>query len=155
VRRIILAHDLDLKAPRPELNGASLGDALLEPTTIYAPAVLALKADAGVDVHAAAHITGGGIAGNVARALPAGLEARLDPAAWPEPPIFSFLQNTGGIAPEEMGKAFNLGLGLTILVSEVDAGSAVRALGERGLQAFTVGRVHRGDRGAVREERST
>ena len=155
VRRVILEHDLDLSASPPELAGVTLGDAILEPTTIYAPALLALQRENGIDVHAAAHITGGGIAGNVTRALPEGLEALLVAGSWPVPAIFAFLAKTGGIAPEEMGKAFNLGLGMTMLVSEADTEPALRALGERGLPAFTVGRVHRGDRGAVLEERST
>jgi len=152
VRRLILEHDLDLSVSRTELGGRSLGGELLTPTVIYAPALLALKA-AGVAVHAAAHITGGGIAGNVARVLPPGLEARLDPTAWPVPEIFAFLQRTGGIAQAEMEKAFNLGLGMTMFCSEVDAEPALHLLGERGLGAFTVGHVYRGDRGAVLEER--
>ncbi|TMK22497.1 MAG: phosphoribosylformylglycinamidine cyclo-ligase, partial [Actinobacteria bacterium] len=155
VRRVILEHDLELTVPRDEFAGRSLGEVLLDPTIIYAPALLALKSDAGIDVHAAAHVTGGGIAGNVARVLPHGLEARIDPRAWPVPEIFSFLERTGGIAREEMRKAFNLGLGMTMLVSEVDAEPALHSLGDRGLRAFTVGRVGRGDRGVVLEERST
>jgi len=155
VRRIILEHDLDLSVARPELGGASLGEEFLKPTTIYAPAMLALGREDGIEIHSAAHITGGGIAGNVARALPPGLEARLETNAWPVPAIFEFLSNMGGIAADEMRKAFNLGLGMTMLISEVDAEPALRALGERGLAAFTVGEVHRGDGGAVLEERST
>ena len=151
VRRLILERDLDLSVPRPELNGATLGDVLLEPTIIYAPALLALQREQGIDVHAAAHITGGGIAGNVSRVVPEGLEARLDPARWPVPEIFTFLQRTGRIAPSEMEKAFNLGLGLTMFCSEANAEPALRALGERGLAAFAVGTVHRGDRGVVLE----
>lgn len=155
VRRLILEHDLDLTTPRDELGGDSLGEDLLEPTIIYAPALLALKREEDIEVHAAAHITGGGIAGNVARVLPQGLEARLDPARWSVPEIFAFLQRTGGIAPAEMEKAFNLGLGMTMFCSEVDAEPALQALGERGLVASPVGTVHRGDRGVVLEERST
>ena len=154
VRRVILERDLDLQSRPQELGGATVGDALLMPTEIYASALLGL-ADEGVDVHAAAHITGGGIAGNVARVLPSNLEARIDQDAWPTPPIFPFLQKTGDIHPEEMQKAFNIGLGMTMLMREKDAGPAVRALGERGFDAYVVGRVHRGDRGAVLEGRST
>ena len=154
VRRLILEHDLDLRAKPPELDGATLGDALLVPTTIYAPALLALR-DAGIDLHAAAHITGGGIAGNVARVIPEGLEARIDASSWPVPPIFSFLQKTGGIHPEEMRKAFNLGLGMSMVIDEGQAEQAARVLGERGLGAYIVGAVYRGERGVVLEERST
>src|SRR5436309_5617228 len=90
VRRLILEHDLDLHETRPQLNDRSLGEELLRPTTIYAPAMIALSKEDGIDVHAAAHITGGGIVGNVPRALPEGVEAALDPLAWPRPSIFAF-----------------------------------------------------------------
>jgi phosphoribosylformylglycinamidine cyclo-ligase len=153
VRRLILEHDLDLIEARSELDGASLGDALLEPTAIYAPAMLALAS--GGNIHAAAHITGGGIAGNVARALPKGLEAVIDPTAWSRPPIFAFLQRTGALSEEEAWKTFNLGLGMTMVVRQGWAEAAVRGLGERGLAAFRIGSVRRGDGGVVREVRST
>ena len=154
VRRVILEHDLDLASQPPELEGGTLGDVLLEPTIIYAPALLSL-AEEGVDVHAAAHITGGGIEANLARVIPTGFEARLDRGSWPLPAIFAFLQKTAQIDPEEMAKAFNLGLGMTIVTSEGQAEQATRALGERGLGAYTVGRVYRGERGVVLEERTT
>ena len=155
VRRIILEHDLPLDDPVDALGGQTLGEALLEPTLIYAPAMLALEREHGVGVRAAAHITGGGIEGNLVRILPEGLEAVLDPTAWPVPAIFAFLAETGRMAEEETRKAFNLGLGMTMVIAEGDVGRAVSALGERGLAAFLVGSVHRGDRGVAREERST
>ncbi len=137
------------------MDGRTLGEELLEPTRIYAPAMLALEREHALGVRAAAHITGGGIEGNLARVLPDGLEAVIDPAAWPVPAIFSFLAETGRIADEEMRRAFNLGLGMTMVIAEGDVGRAVAALGERGLAAYLVGSIHRGDRGVVREERST
>jgi phosphoribosylformylglycinamidine cyclo-ligase len=154
VRRIILEHDLDLASEPAELGGSTLGDALLEPTTIYAPALLGLRDD-GVEIHAAAHVTGGGVAANLARVIPEGFEARLDRRAWPLPAIVTYLQKTAQIDPEEMGKAFNLGLGMTMLITEGQAEQATRALQKRGLGAYTVGRVYRGERGVVLEERST
>jgi phosphoribosylformylglycinamidine cyclo-ligase len=154
VRRIILEHDLDLASEPKELGGLTLGDALLEPTTIYAPALLGLPEER-VDVHAAAHVTGGGIAANLARVIPAGFEARLDRGSWPLPAIFAFLQKTAQIDPEEMAKAFNLGLGMTMVITQDQAEPATRLLRERGLDAYTVGRVYRGKRGVVLEERST
>lgn len=155
VRRIILEHDLPLEESIPELGGYTLGEELLTPTRIYAPAMLALGREHDIQIRAAAHVTGGGIEGNLARVLPNGLEAIIDPAAWPVPAIFSFLAETGRIAEREMWKAFNLGLGMTMLVTERDADTAIRSLGERGLPAYLIGSVHRGDRGVVREERST
>ena len=154
VRRLILEHDLDLNAAPAELGGATLGEALLTPTTIYAPTLLALRED-GVDVHAVAHITGGGIAGNLTRVLPQGLEARLRTGSWPVPAIFTFLQKTGDLDPSDMQKAFNLGLGMSMVIGEGQAGPAIRALGARGLGAYAVGTVYRGERGVVLEERST
>jgi phosphoribosylaminoimidazole (AIR) synthetase len=121
---------------------------------IYAPAMLALGKD-GVDIRAAAHITGGGIVGNVPRALPSGLEAVIDPAAWPRPSIFAFLQRTGALSEDDVWKTFNLGLGMTMVVSEGRAEAAIRGLGERGLAAYRIGSVRRGDGGVVREVRST
>ena len=155
VRRIILERDLPLDESIPELGGYTLGDELLAPTLIYAPAMLALEREHELEIHAAAHVTGGGIEGNLARAIPPGLQATIDPAGWPVPPIFPFLSETGGIPEEEMRKAFNLGLGMTMVIAEGDAEAAVQALGERGLTAYLVGSVGRGDRGVVREERST
>src|SRR5207249_4409994 len=85
VRRVILERDLELTVPRDEFAGRSLGEVLLDPTIIYAPALLALKSDAGIDVHAAAHVTGGAIAGNVAGGLPRG-RSRCTPRAETSPP---------------------------------------------------------------------
>jgi phosphoribosylformylglycinamidine cyclo-ligase len=154
VRRIILEHDLDLASTPPELGGVTLGDALLEPTIIYAPALLGFKNE-GVEINAAAHVTGGGIAANLARVIPAGLEARLYRESWPVPAIVTYLQKTAQIDPEEMANAFNLGLGMTMLITEGQAEQTVRGLQKRGLGAYTVGRVYRGERGVVLEERST
>ncbi|HJR19085.1 MAG TPA: phosphoribosylformylglycinamidine cyclo-ligase [Actinomycetota bacterium] len=155
VRRIMLEHDLALDAPVPGLDRRALGDELLEPTRIYAPAMLALDREHGLAVRAAAHVTGGGIEGNLARVLPNGLEAVIDPVTWPVPAIFTFLAETGRIAEQDMRRAFNLGLGMTMVIAEGDAGRAVEALGERGLAAYLVGHVGRGERGVAREERST
>jgi len=156
VRRIVLEHDLPLERPVPALAGRTLGDELLEPTLIYAPALLTLAREHGIDVHAVAHITGGGIAGNVGRVIPDGLSARIAPDSWPRPAIFTYLQETGGIGDEEMGKAFNLGLGMTMLVTEEQADRTVKALGALGLSAYRIGSIERGDdRGVGVEERST
>ena len=144
VRRIILEHDLTLDEiyePLPR----SLGEELLEPTRIHAPAVLAAVQAA--EVHAAAHITGGGIAGNLVRVLPDGLAAIIDPAAWTVPPIFEFLRKTGQILPEEMAKVFNLGVGMTIVVERAKAGDALEALASRGEKAFVMGEIVAGARG--------
>ena len=125
VRKLILDHDLSLDATVP--GGRSFGDELLEPCTIYAPAIL--NAIQSAEVHAAAHITGGGIAYNVERALPYELGARIDGSAWKRPAIFDFLQQAGSIGDDEMLRVFNCGLGMVVVVEAVDVDAALRALG--------------------------
>lgn len=137
VRTIILDADLTLDMP---VDGArSLGDELLEPCRIYAPSVLACIAVGGV--RAAAHITGGGLASNLARALPDGLGARLDATAWDRHPIFSFIQRSGGIDDDEMRRVFNDGIGMALVV-DPDAEQTVLAAaitaGERALRIGVV-----------------
>lgn len=113
---------------------------LLEPTAIYASDLLAAAAE--VEVHAAAHVTGGGIAGNLARALPGGLGARIDPAAWPRPAVFNWLSERG-VGEEELRATFNLGAGM--LVVTPDAAALVAALVRRGREAWVVGAVRSGE----------
>lgn len=148
VRKIILDADLTLSL---EISGCegTLGEELLRPCRIHAPALLAAVKVA--DLHAAAHITGGGLTGNVPRALPDGLCARLDARAWRRQPIFDFLQRTGGISEEEMRGVFNLGLGMTVMVAAGDADRALEALRAHGETASIVGEVIVGE-GVVIEE---
>lgn len=123
----------------PEL-GRPLGEELLEPTTVYAGPLCRLFAE-GLYPHALAHITGGGIAGNLSRVLPAAVTARLDRAAWPVPPIFSLIQRLGEVAPAEMDRAFNLGLGMIAVVTSDSAGSWRERLQAQGVAAFVVGEI--------------
>jgi len=119
--------------------GFSLADELLRPSLIYSPAVLALLAS--FDVHAVAHITGGGLPGNVPRVLPEGLDAVLDVGAWPRPKIFSLVQAAGEVSDEEMERTFNLGLGMVVMVPSPQAEPAVELLSQQGVAASVVGRV--------------
>jgi phosphoribosylformylglycinamidine cyclo-ligase len=148
VRKIILDRDLTLDVV---VLGAdrSLGEELLRPCRIHAPAVLAAVRT--TEVHAAAHITGGGIAGNIARVLPAGLGARLRLSSWERPPIFTFLGVTGAISEEEMRRVFNLGLGMAILVAAGSVEPALGALRAHGETATVIGEIERGD-GVVIDE---
>ncbi|HEX6476678.1 MAG TPA: phosphoribosylformylglycinamidine cyclo-ligase, partial [Acidimicrobiales bacterium] len=125
----------------PAYDGAahSLADELLEPSVIYAPAVLALTREVGV--RALAHVTGGGIVANLARVLPSGCDAVVDRSAWPVPPVFGEIQRAGQVPDEEMDRVFNLGLGMVAVVAPEDAGRAVEVLGARGRQALPVGRI--------------
>jgi phosphoribosylformylglycinamidine cyclo-ligase len=118
--------------PMPD-NGHTVGDALLEPHRSYLDEVRILrralrKADG--DIHALAHITGGGWEGNVPRTLPAGLGVAIETGSWPVPPIFSLLQSRGDIADEEMVRTFNLGIGMTAVVPAELADAAVAAIGD-------------------------
>lgn len=146
VRRVILEHDLSLDDV-PDGVGRTLGEELLEPTRVHAPAVLAAMEAA--DVHAAAHITGGGIPGNLARVLPEGLEAVLDAAAWEKPKILDYLQQVGKISPNEAAGVFNLGLGMTMVVEEHGVEPALLALEARGERAAIVGTIRAGAGGVV------
>ncbi|MDX1376275.1 MAG: phosphoribosylformylglycinamidine cyclo-ligase, partial [Burkholderiales bacterium] len=112
-----------LERARPDLgadfHGRALGDVLLEPTRIYARAILALLA--ALPVKGMAHITGGGLTGNVPRILPEGVAAAIDPRAWPRPPLFDWLQAEGGVADDEMHRVFNCGIGMVVVVAAPDA----------------------------------
>ena len=116
-----------------------MADELLEPSIIYAPAIARLLGV--VDVRAIAHITGGGIPGNLKRVLPAGCDAVVHRSAWVQPPIFAELQRVGGVADEEMAHVFNLGLGMVVVVGAPDRDRAVDLLAGAGIGAVTVGEV--------------
>jgi phosphoribosylformylglycinamidine cyclo-ligase len=124
--------------------GASttLGDELLRPSLIYAPAIGALRR--AVDVHAVAHITGGGLPGNLPRVLPDDCHGVLNRSQWQVPPIFGAIQQAGQVSDDEMARVFNLGLGMVVVVAPADVASAVEALAPFGHLARAVGRVAAG-----------
>ncbi|HEY5436610.1 MAG TPA: phosphoribosylformylglycinamidine cyclo-ligase [Candidatus Limnocylindrales bacterium] len=123
---------------------ATLGDVLLTPTRIYAKDLLAMRAGleaAGHEVRGIAHVTGGGLAGNVPRALPEALGARLDPATWPMPSVMRLLGALGGIGETELRATFNAGLGMVMIVPAEGATPAVELAQARGIPAWVVGEV--------------
>jgi phosphoribosylformylglycinamidine cyclo-ligase len=122
VRRVVEASKVAWGDPAPFEPGQTLGGALMTPTRIYVRSMLALHR-AGL-LKAAAHITGGGLPGNLPRVLPHGTVAALS-ATWPVPPVFGWLARTGGIAPDEMLRVFNCGIGMAVVVSDADAAIAV------------------------------
>src|SRR5512138_1835816 len=124
------------------LGQKTLADALLEPTRIYAKDVLALL-DA-VAVKSFAHITGGGLPGNVPRNLPDGTKAIVDERRWPRPAIFDLVEKEGQVPRDEMYRTFNMGLGLVAVVAPADEAAAHAALRARGLEAWTVGGIEKG-----------
>jgi phosphoribosylformylglycinamidine cyclo-ligase len=137
-RRVLDRAGLALDAEPPEL-GASVGEELLTPTVIYARDCLALAA--GCDLHALAHITGGGLAANLARVLPRGTGAVLDRGTWRPPPVFGLLAGRGGIDAAEMERVFNMGVGMAAVVAAADADRALRVLAARGVTGWVLGEV--------------
>jgi phosphoribosylformylglycinamidine cyclo-ligase len=149
VRRIVEAGNAGLGDPAPFAAGKSLGEALLEPTRIYVKPVLALHR-AGL-LKAAAHITGGGLPGNLPRVLPDGTMAVVDATAWPVPPVFGWLARTGGVEPEEMLRVFNCGIGMALVVEPEKAEAAIALLKEHGETAYRIGRIEAGEGEAAGE----
>ncbi|GEJ58029.1 phosphoribosylformylglycinamidine cyclo-ligase [Anaeromyxobacter diazotrophicus] len=125
-----------------ELGGRTVADALLEPTRIYAKDVLALLE--AVPVKSLAHITGGGLPGNVPRNLPDGTKAVLDARRWPRPPIFDLVQREGEVPWDDMLLTFNMGLGLVAVLAPADVPAAQALLAGRGLASWPVGGIERG-----------
>ncbi|MGE0222281.1 MAG: phosphoribosylformylglycinamidine cyclo-ligase [Acetobacteraceae bacterium] len=142
VRQVVAVSGLPWDAPAPFAPGVTLGQALAEPTRIYVRPMLALHR-AGL-LKAAAHVTGGGLPGNVPRMLPDGMMASLR-ADWPVPPVFRWLANTGGIAPREMLRVFNCGVGMVLVVS--DGPSAVSLLEKEGERPCPIGVIAEGNEG--------
>ena len=140
VRRIVGSSGLGWHDEAPFAPGTTLARALMTPTRLYVRAVLALHR-AGL-LRAAAHITGGGLPGNLPRVLPDDTVAVLDPAAWPRSPVFDWLARTGGVAEDEMLRVFNCGIGMALVVSNVVTATAL--LSELGETVHVIGRVERG-----------
>ena len=138
VRRLVQDAGLGWDAAAPWVSsGESLGEALLTPTRIYVRPLLALHR-AGL-LRAAAHVTGGGLPGNLPRVLPDGTRAVLDARRWPLPPVFRWLAGPGGVAPAEMLRVFNCGIGMALVVT--DATAALALLAEHGEAAWEIGRI--------------
>ena len=141
--RHVLLERAGLELGDPAWAGAdhSLADELLRPSVIYTPAVLALRAALGDALHACAHITGGGIVGNLPRALPADLGAVLERSAWEEPQVFKEIKRLGWVAEDEMDRVFNRGVGMALVVDPGAAGEAAQALARAGQPASVIGEV--------------
>jgi phosphoribosylformylglycinamidine cyclo-ligase len=129
------------------VGDALLFDLLMAPTRIYVRPVLRLLEE--VAVHGIAHITGGGLTDNIPRVLPAGLEVRLDPAAWSRTGVWEWIQQAGNITDAEMHRTFNCGIGMTVQVAAEDADRALASLAASGEDAAVIGEVRGGDRGVV------
>jgi phosphoribosylformylglycinamidine cyclo-ligase len=122
--------------------GHSVGEELMIPTRIYALDALALARDEASMVHAMAHITGGGLAANLARVIPVGLHATIERSAWELPVVFRLLAEAGDLDQLEMERTLNAGVGMVALVDPAGADRALAVLAERGQVAFIAGRIH-------------
>jgi phosphoribosylformylglycinamidine cyclo-ligase len=139
VRRIVEEAGLGYGDPAPFAPGRTLAEALLTPTRLYVQGCLAALRQGGV--RAFAHITGGGLLENIPRVLPAGLAAELDAAAWALPAVFGWLAETGGIAPQEMARTFNCGIGMVAVVAPEAADRVAARLAEAGETVLRIGRL--------------
>jgi phosphoribosylformylglycinamidine cyclo-ligase len=144
-RRVLADSGLALDAALPGGAGERVGDALLAPHRWYGKSLLPLvEAQA---VRALAHVTGGGIAGNLVRVLPAGVRARITPGAWPRPALFRWLIEAGRVPEDDARVALNLGLGMLAVVEPARAEAVTRALTAAGETVWPVGEIVAGERG--------
>ena len=146
VRKIVERAGLKVHDEIPDL-GQTVADALLAPTRLYSPAILKVLHHYRRKqvVHAMAHITGAGIAGNVPRVLPKGFQAEISRKAWPVPPVFKWLQKAGDVPPKEMWSVFNMGIGFVVIVSPYHAGHVTEMLRKAGETVYPLGHITRGD----------
>jgi phosphoribosylformylglycinamidine cyclo-ligase len=137
----------------PQTTGLTLGEVLLTPTRIYARAILALRRkldEAGSPLAGVAHVTGGGLPGNVPRILPVGLGARVHPEAWPMPSVMRLMGALGGLTESELRSTFNGGLGMVCVVPQAGVATAIATCTQHGFDAWRVGEVVTADASAAR-----
>ncbi len=139
VRKVFDIENADLTSPREELEGKSLGEALLEPTRIYVKSVLALLEK--VQVKGISHITGGGFYENIPRSIPDGLGARIDRSKVKILPVFQLIAKTGNIPQRDMFNTFNMGVGMSIVVAKDDVETALSILKDWGEDAYVIGEI--------------
>jgi phosphoribosylformylglycinamidine cyclo-ligase len=139
VRKVLEVNNVDLGDRFPDMS-EPIDSALLRPTRIYVRSVLRLL-DEGVPVRAMAHITGGGMIGNLSRVIPDGLCARLHFSHWKVPPLFRAIQHLGDIADEEMFATFNMGIGYVLVIPHSSAAQALSLLADTGEEAMELGKV--------------
>ena len=140
VRRIVENGGYDYAEDAPFYPGTSLGRALLTPTRIYVKSCLAALKTGGV--HGFAHITGGGLLENIPRVLADGLTASINVSTWPLPSVFGWLAKAGAIAPLELARTFNCGIGMAVIAAKDKADAVERALSEAGEYVYRIGTVN-------------
>lgn len=139
VRKVFDVENSDIKSPREELGGKSIGETLLAPTKIYVKPVLALLEQ--VKVKGISHITGGGFYENIPRSIPDGLGAVIERKAVRVLPIFDLIAKEGNISERDMFNTFNMGVGMSIVVAREDAEKAVEILKANGEDAYVIGKI--------------
>ena len=143
VRKVFDVENCDLTTPRAELEGKSLGEALLAPTKIYVKPMLALFDN--VKVRAVSHITGGGFYENIPRSIPDGFGAEIVKSSIKVLPIFDLLQKTGNIPERDMYNTYNMGVGMSVVVAKEDAEKAIEILKANGEDAYVIGKIIKSD----------
>jgi phosphoribosylformylglycinamidine cyclo-ligase len=145
VRKLFLdMRKMDIHSYVHDIKG-TLGKELLRPTRIYVRAYMKLKDK--IEIKGMAHITGGGIPGNISRILPRGIAAQIKEGSWPVPLIFNFIEKTGKISKKEMKKTFNMGIGYVMVVAVENSTKAVNLLRKFGYPAFIIGNTKKGVKG--------
>lgn len=139
VRKVFDIENIDIKRTYQELNGKSLGEILLTPTKIYVKPMLAVLDK--IAVKGISHITGGGFYENIPRSIPSGLGVKIDKSAVKILPIFNLIQKTGNIPERDMFNTFNMGVGMTVVVSKEDAALALQILKDNGENAYIIGEI--------------
>ncbi|QJQ94211.1 MULTISPECIES: phosphoribosylformylglycinamidine cyclo-ligase [Halomonadaceae] len=151
IRKILEVSDASLDT---DLDGVTLGDALLAPTRIYVKSLLSLIKQSDVEVHALSHITGGGLLENIPRVLPENLTARIDVTAWQRPAVFDWLKAQGNVDEHEMHRVLNCGIGMVVAVRADQADQAIAHLEQQGERVYRLGEIaqREGDEEQVRLE---
>ena len=132
---------------KPDGLDRTLGETLLEPTRIYVKPVLELLDK--FSVKAMAHITGGGIIGNLPRVLPEGLSARVDTSKWPQPPVFKMIKELGNVPDDDMARTFNMGIGFIIVVKSEIVENVLETFRRKSYDCYSIGTIEKGDRGVI------
>ncbi len=140
IRRVIAHAGWGLTRQVPEF-GRTLGEELLTPTRVYAADLLALVRTPGLDVHALSHVTGGGLAANLARVLPTGLLATVDRSTWRPPAVFSVIAELGRVPRGDLERTLNLGVGFVAVLPATGAPAALEVCRARGIPAWLLGEV--------------
>ncbi len=136
IRKLIDVSGIGLKS---DFHGQPFADVLMAPTRIYVKSLLALMQ--AMTVKGMAHITGGGITGNLPRCLPESVAAQVDATSWTRPPLFDWLQQVGNVEPDEMLRTFNCGIGMCVVVAATDAAAAMAHLQASGETVWRIGEI--------------